>query len=184
MTKREQCYQIFTDNQGAIREHAIFLAMKEAGVTKTTAQTYYPIWRKELMNKPGYVAPAKDGMQENVKNSTETANEIIKVDEILPTKAIIKQTKGTETQGIPWKADVINLVETIKVMETEKEDILEVTKLIPVVMLGKYGRYTFDNDGVKAYPFEEFINKEIVEEAREAVDVWETCYGKEGGKAC
>ncbi|MFT5871134.1 MAG: hypothetical protein ACI8WT_000032 [Clostridium sp.] len=91
----------------------------------------------------------------------------------------VKEIINPRVEGINWKADVINSVKTEKV----REDIFEITKLIPVVMVGKHGRYTFDKYGVKAYPFEEFIRKEKVDESLEALEIWERSYRKEGVQA-
>jgi len=248
MTKKEECFKVFSENLGATREQAIKLVVNSVGVTKTTAQTYYPAWRKELMDKPGYTKPEKKGIQENIKNITkntkiitdkinkfaeiaeksqivekdelktlglieiekEPKNSDIKVDKIVSDafakgKEVFKQntekifieakehsaqiteklidsvkqiiTDNPDAEGIKLKGD------KLKPIEVEKEDVL-ITNLVPVVMQGKYGRYTFDKDGVKAYLFEELISKEKVEEAREALSIWERCYGKEGTQVC
>lgn len=60
MTKKEECFKLFYDNSGMNREAAISMVVSKLDVTKATAITYYPAWRKEYMSKPGYVAPVKE----------------------------------------------------------------------------------------------------------------------------
>lgn len=245
MTKKEECYKIFAENDTKSRGYVIGLVVENVGVTQTTAQTYYPAWRNEYKNKPGYVAPPKHGMQEKVNNITETApiiiaraTKITKVAKKSPIKAIdtplvdaanepiipdidikkivsnafaeakekfhennektfdeakecatirnekligeVKEIINSKGEGINWKADVINPVKAIEA----KEDIF-VTKLIPVVMKGKHGSYEFGKDGVKSIPYgDEFINKDKMDEAMEALEIWKNFYGKRGTQSC
>ena len=260
MSKKDECFAIFDAHSEAKRERAIELAMSQATVTRTTANTYYPAWRKEFMSKLSYAAPEKfkKEKQERVKKFTKgtdiitkIANKITEVDKkstshafdiqeskptLDETKHAIKNIKIEDTvnkpiipdidiekivsnafaevkekfngnnekifaeakalaairneklisevkeiinpkvEGINWKVDVINPVET----EKEKEDILVVSRLVPVVMIGKHGTYNFETDGVKVVSCEEFLTKGKMDEALEALAIWARCYGKEG----
>lgn len=167
MTKKEECYKIFEAHLGATSEQVISLVIEKVGVTKTTAQTYYPAWRNNYMGKPEH---------KKVKElkTTKIANKNTKVTEIYPVKAIIiPEVRTPEVEGVKWKADVMKPVEAT-------EELFEVTKLIPVIMLGKHGEYKFDKDGVKGVPNEGFISKEWMQESLEAFEIWERCYTKIG----
>jgi len=186
MTKKEECFIIFEAHSEALRERAIELAISDTGVIKTTANTYYSAWRKVFVSKQGYVGPAKNGMQENVENITQapmiitenkdiitkTAKEITKLAEISPTGELVAEDKG-----INWKADEMKSLAI-------NEDMFKVTQLVPLVMLGKHGRYKFEKEGVRAYLLGEFISKEKMDEARQALEIWERYYGEEGGQVC
>ena len=245
MTKKEECYKFFTENDSKSRKNLINQAVAKFGVTETTARTYYPTWRKEFMAKPGYVDPPKNGMQEKVKNITEIPHHITglaknntKVAERTPIKVIdipvvvavnepiipdidivkivsdafaevkqtfhgnnekifteaneraairnekliseVKEIINPKVEGINWKVDAINPVKS----EKEKEDILVVSRLIPVIMQGKYGEYRFAKEGVKNTPNEDFISKDKMDEALEALEIWERCYGNGSIQAC
>jgi|GEM_PF-4820533 len=203
MTKKEECYKIFADNEGATREHTIDLVIKNVGVTKTTAQTYYPTWRKEFIYKPSYadlnnkedlkfkVIEKPNKVAEAVESKTEKPTEL-NIEKIVSqafaenrnklvesSEKIISETKknALDDEGIKRKEEVMKPIKDIEVVD--ENELFEVTKLIPVVMRGKHGRYFFDKDGVKATLNEDFISKEKMEEAQEALKIWEQCYKKE-----
>ncbi|MBU3126772.1 hypothetical protein [Clostridium tagluense] len=222
MSKKDECFKIFDAHSEATRTRAIELAMSIAEVSKATAYTYYPAWRKAFMSKPYYVALDKQ-MKEKLKINTEVANKSpikevtqepittdINIEKIVSdafakgkevfdknkdkifdeamenatqrTEKLISEVKeiiNPKVEGINWKADVISQLEVDK----EKEDVF-ITNLIPVVMKGKHGSYKFDKDGVKATLHEEFITKNKIDEALEALEIWERCYGKGGTQAC
>ena len=204
MSKKNECFTIFDAHSEAKRERAIELAMSQAAVTRTTANTYYPAWRKEFMSKLSYIAPEKikKEKQERVRNITKNtdsvtkmANKITEVTEKSPIKAIdIPESKPTvdeavqvlinekliKVEGINWKVDSINSVKTVE----KNVDVFEVTRLIPVIMSGKHGIYKFDKDGVKATLNEDCISKDKMDEALEALEIWERCYGKDGIQSC
>ena len=242
MTKREECFEIFNLHPDATRERAIALAVSKARVTKTTAATYYPAWRKDFVSKPGYVAPAKNGKQEKLKNITENIDIITKTDnkitkiadksqktevDILPEDAITseeipeiniekivsdafakaKKEFGEKSEVITANAkkcqaekteeEVSQIKEKICLIQEEREginwkaetlkpvdELFEVTRLVPVVMKGTHGSYHFGKDGVRVVPNETFINKDKMDEALEALEVRERCYGKRGTQAC
>ncbi|MBZ9633163.1 hypothetical protein [Clostridium sp. FP1] len=73
MSKKDECFEIFYAHSEAKRERAIEIAMSTTGVSKATAFTYYPAWRKEFMSKPYYVALEKD-MKAKIKISKDAAN--------------------------------------------------------------------------------------------------------------
>ena len=262
MTKREECFELFNSHPDVTRERAIALAISKAGVTKTTAGTYCPAWRKDFVSKQGYVTPAKNGKQEKLKNITANIdivtkmdNKITKVADKSPIKAInIHESKPTfdemkdaikdikivdtvnepivpdidiakivadafakakkdfvekseiitanamkresekteksiseikeninivqkEREGINWKAEAFKPVEVA-------EELFEITRLVPVIMKGTHGSYHFSKDGVKATLHEELISKEKMDEALEALEIWERCYGKDGIQSC
>jgi hypothetical protein len=248
MTKREECFELFNSHPDVTRERAIALAISKAGVTKTTAGTYYPAWRKDFVSKQGYVTPAKTGKQENVKNITEVAaksitktvntpeskptfdemkdaikdikivdtvnepiipdidiakivsdafakakKDFVEKSEVITANAMKCESEKTEKsiseikeninivqkerEGINWKAEALKPVEVA-------EELFEVTRLIPVVMKGTHGSYHFGKDGVKATLHEELISKEKMDEALEALEIWERCYGKDGIQSC
>jgi len=261
MTKKEECYKFFNENDSKPRQTLINLAVTKFGISEATARTYYPTWRKEFMAKPGYVDPSKNGKQEKVNNITkssdnitETAKKITEVAEkspinvndipeskptfvemkdaikdinivetvkepIIPDIDIakivsdafaevkqtfnensekifaeakehaairnekliseVKETINPKTEGINWKADVMNPI------EVDKEDILVVSRLVPIVMAGDYGNYEFSKTGVRiAAQINSFITKGKMDEALEALAIWERCYGKEGEQVC
>lgn len=209
MSKKTECYAIFDAHSEAKRDRAIEIAITTTGVSKATAFTYYPAWRKEFMAKPYYVELERE-MKAKIKISKKAADKSQKT-ELNHNKVDIKTKMDNKIAelaeklpikeaGINWKVDVINPVENPKEMETveepkknefykepaivETENIFEITKLIPVVMLGKHGRYMFDENGVKAASFEEFISKDKIDETLEALEIWERSYRKEGVQAC
>jgi hypothetical protein len=221
MTKREECFEIFNLHPDATRERAIALAVSKAGVTKTTAATYYPAWRKDFVSKPGYVAPAKSGKQEKLKNITESIDTIItegaiasgEIPEINIEKIVsdafakAKKEFGEKSEVITANAkkcaaekteeEASQIKEKIRLIREEREginwkaetlkpveELFEVTRLVPVVMIGTHGSYHFGKDGVRVVPNETFISKEKMDEALEALEVWERCYGKGGTQAC
>lgn len=65
MNKKEKCYKIFDENLEINREKAIKLVMNKLGLDQMTAETYYPLWRKALMDKPGYICPKKEKKEVN-----------------------------------------------------------------------------------------------------------------------
>lgn len=166
MNMKEECFKVFSENIGADRKHAIELVIKEAGVTQTTAQTYYSAWRNDLMNTPnakrGDISTKATPLKASVKP-------IIEKNEF---KTLGVEEVKVEIKEIKWKADVIKSVEV-------EEKLFEVTKLIPVTMKGKYGVYNFSKEGVKENYNEEFINKDKLDEVTEALKIWEKCYSKE-----
>jgi len=174
MSKKDECFEIFYAHSEATREKAIELAMSKTGVSKATVFTYYPAWRKEFMSTPNYITLDKQ-MKEKLKNNTEKtviipkmANKITEVAEKSPIKTVIIP----ELKDVKWKADVINPVET----EKQKEDIF-VTNLIPVIMKGKYGSYSFSKGGVSIVSNESFLSNDQLNEEMEALEIWERCYG-------
>ena len=92
----------------------------------------------------------------------------------------VKKIINPKVEGINWKVDAINPVKT----EKEKEDILVVSRLVPVIMKGKYGEYQFAKEGVKNTPNEDFISKDKMDEALEALEIWERCYGNGSTQVC
>ena len=182
MSKKEDCFKIFYAHSDATRDKVIELAMDKTGVSRATAWTYYPAWRKEFMSTPNYIT-LDTQMKEKLKNNTEktviipkAADKITEVAEKSPIKTVIIP----ELKDVKWKADVINPIETDK----EKEDILVISRLVPVVMEGKYGEYRFFKDGVKNSPNEDFISKDKMDEALEALEIWERCYGNGSTQVC
>ncbi|MBU3098357.1 MULTISPECIES: sigma-70 family RNA polymerase sigma factor [Clostridium] len=198
ITKREACYEIFNNNQGATRERVISLVIEKVGVTKTTAQTYYPLWRKEFIDKTIFPNSEKTKKQEKSKIITkstdiitETANKITEVADKSPIKQVIVNkniTPGWGKINEEFEEEVKDMdaknKERKEIVSNEDDDIFEVTKLVPVVMKGKHGTYNFDKSGVKSTPTENFISKDKMDEALEALAIWERCYGKEGVQAC
>lgn len=211
MTKKEECFKFFDANPGMTREAAIKAVVSKLDITKTTAWTYYPAWRKEFMSKPG-VGSTKVSSKEEVENITKTVekspevleksqkkeesfnkeiNNIVsnafskaKEEFLEKSEKITEEAKERAAKRTEERISSIN--ETIYSVETDKkkEDILEVTMLIPVVMKGKYGSYHFNKDGVKATPYADFISKDKMEESLEALEIWERCYGKEAIQSC
>jgi hypothetical protein len=192
MTKKEECFKLFSENDYKDREYVINLAISKLGVTKATAQTYYPAWRNVYTGKPCYASRSKKENQEELKNITEVADkshkpkidgvniEKIVSDAFAKTKKellekrekdITENTKDaakiTESKGINWKAETIKPI----------EELFEVKRLVPVVMQGIHGLYNFSKNGVYSTPQEGFISKERTDEALEAYEIWERCYG-------
>lgn len=213
MNKREECYKIFAENQGATREHVISLVIKKVGVTQTTAQTYYPLWRKSFIDKPGYAGPIKLSNKEKAEDLRRPKEEKTnKITEILksykknlnmPECKTINEIKETDIEPTVPELNIEKIVSdafaenkkklfknsekitsepnecaTKRTEELKKEDVFIVNRLIPVVMKGKYGEYKFEKDGVIGTPSEKFISKDKVDEAMEALAIWERCYGK------
>lgn len=77
--------------------------------------------------------------------------------------------KKEKSKDVTENADVIT--------KTGNQELFEATRLIPVEMKGKYGSYKFDKDGVKVTANSDVINKEAMDEALEALTVWEKSYG-------
>lgn len=182
MSKKEDCFKIFYAHSDATRDKVIELAMDKTGVSKATAWTYYPAWRKEFMSTPNYIT-LDTQMKEKLKNNTEktviipkAADKITEVAE----KSPIEVVNIPEPKSIKWKEDVLNPVEVKK----EKENIFEITRLVPVVMQGKYGEYQFAKEGVKNISNEDFISKDKMDEALEALEIWERCYENGSTQVC
>ena len=182
MSKKEDCFKIFYAHSDATRDKVIELAMDKTGVSKATAWTYYPAWRKEFMSTPNYIVldtQMKDKLKNNIEKTgivPEMANKITETAKISP----IEVVNIPEPKSIKWKEDVLNPVEVKK----EKENIFEITRLVPVVMQGKYGEYQFAKEGVKNISNEDFISKDKMDEALEALEIWERCYGNGSIQAC
>ena len=218
MTKKEECFKFFDNNSGMTREEAIKAVMSKLNITKTTAWTYYPAWRKEFMSKPGHVSSQNLKKEEKLKIITKNVDIVTEMGKKSP-KALEKSQKediinkeisdivsndfseskknfieksekitseAKETAAKRTEELISSINETIYSVETDKkkEDIFEVTRLVPIVMQGKYGDYRFTKEGVKATPYEDFISKDKMEESMEALEIWERCYGKGGSQSC
>jgi len=74
MSKKEQCYKIFEENSTTDRGKVIDLVMLHVGVTRTTANTYYPTWRREYVGRVMGQAPRVTesiGISKEVKENAE-----------------------------------------------------------------------------------------------------------------
>jgi len=181
VNKKEECFKVFDENTGKDREDILKLAMAKTGVTRATATTYYPAWKKEYKmfgynEKSKIITPDADII-------LETPNKITEVAEKSPIVPKVEQITQEEIKEIVEEIKE-KVYEKPVVVEEEKEDVFIATRLIPVLMRGTYDTYRFCANGVKGTGNEGFISKNRVDEEQEALQMWERCYGEGGTKSC
>lgn len=188
MTKKEECFVIFEANNGLSREAAIDKVVKEVGVTRSTAITYYPVWRNGFIHRAECVArkniikPGDVEKEEKVKTPeiAEKINEITKtVENITEKESIVSETSPCVQNIEPTMGERIKDIfkEFVKPKSLEEDEGgYEVTSLVPVHMQGVYGDYRFSKHGVKILPADEYISREKMAEGLKAIQIWEKCY--------
>lgn len=88
MTKKEELYKFFSENENLERLDAINRAVEMLGVTKTTAMTYYSDWRRE------YMKPKKlnNTFKKEIEKAVENAIIVPKENEAVVTKVLPKES--------------------------------------------------------------------------------------------
>lgn len=129
-------------------------AMRTFGSTESTTTTYYYQWKKEFMK------------------ASEDADKLPITEKNSPMATVVIKEESAQDTG------VISAEVAAKIIEEALEDeVVQINRLKPVLMVGRYGDYNFSDEGVKITPADEFLSKGKCEEALEALEIWEEHYG-------